>query len=146
MNRKKKKTYGLWYLLACVSSHPQPCPFRWNKVTIIYWTPNICEAVQPYFWESSQPSWERGIIIHYFINDDIKVQKGAVTVEDYWTERQYYDIVWVCFVFGNCNHCFFCCGHPCTMLGVSLFISCKNKIQCVCVKKKHKNISFFFFF
>ena len=22
------------------------------------------------------------------------------------------------------------------MLGVSLFISCKNKIQCVCVKKK----------
>ena len=45
-------------------------------------------------------------------------------------------IVWVCFVFGNCNHCCFCCGHPCTMLGVSLFISCKNKIQCVCVKKK----------
>ena len=23
------------------------------------------------------------------------------------------------------------------MLGVSLFISCKNKIQCVCVKKKN---------
>ena len=34
--------------------------------------------------------------------------------------------------------CCFCCGHPCTMLGVSLFISCKNKIQCVCVKKKAK--------
>ena len=58
-------------------------------------------------------------------------------MEDYWTECQYYDIVWVCFVFGNCNHCCFCCGHPCTMLGVSLFISCKNKIQCVCVKKKN---------
>ena len=43
-------------------------------------------------------------------------------------------------MFGNCNHCCFCCGHPCTMLGVSLFISCKNKIQCVCVgKKKKKN-------
>ena len=55
--------------------------------------------------------------------------KGAVTVEDYWTECQYY----VCFVFGNCNHCCFCCGHPFKMLGVSLFISCKNKIQCVCV-------------
>ena len=40
-------------------------------------------------------------------------------------------------MFGNCNHCCFCCGHPCTMLGVSLFISCKNKIQCVCVKKKN---------
>ena len=38
-------------------------------------------------------------------------------------------------MFGNCNHCCFCCGHPCTMLGVSLFISCKNKIQCVCEKK-----------
>ena len=24
------------------------------------------------------------------------------------------------------------------MLGVSLFISCKNKIQCVCVEKKKK--------
>ena len=60
-------------------------------------------------------------------------------MEDYWTECQYYDIVWVCFMLGNCNHCCFCCGHPCTMLGVSLFISCKNKIQCVCVcvwKKK----------
>ena len=45
--------------------------------------------------------------------------KGAVTVEDYWTEYQYYDIVLVCFVFGNCNHCCFCCGHPFTMLGVS---------------------------
>ena len=66
-------------------------------------------------------------------------RKGAVTVEDYWTERQYYDIVWVCFVFGNCNHCCFCCGHPFTMLGVSLFIACKNKIQCVCVKKNNKN-------
>ena len=44
---------------------------------------------------------------------------------------QYYDIIGVCFVFGNCNHCF-CCGHPFTMLGVILFISCKNKIQCVC--------------
>ena len=31
-----------------------------------------------------------------------------------------------------------CCGHPCTMLGVSLSISCKNKIQCVCVEKKKK--------
>ena len=62
--------------------------------------------------------------------------KGAVTVEDYWTECQYYDIVWVCFVFDNCNHCCFCCGHPFTMLGVSLFISCKNKIQFVCVKNK----------
>ena len=41
-------------------------------------------------------------------------------------------------MFGNCNHCCFCCGHPCTMLGVSLFISCKNKIQCVCVEKKKK--------
>ena len=30
-------------------------------------------------------------------------------------------------MFGNCNHCCFCCGHPCTMLGVSLSISCKNK-------------------
>ena len=36
-------------------------------------------------------------------------------------------------MFGNCNHCCFCCGHPFTRLGVSLFISCKNKIQCVCV-------------
>ena len=35
--------------------------------------------------------------------------------------------------------CCFCCGHPFTMLGVSLFISCKNKIQCVCVKKKIKD-------
>ena len=35
-------------------------------------------------------------------------------------------------MFGNCNHCCFCCGHPCTMLGVSLSISCKNK-------KKKKN-------
>ena len=26
------------------------------------------------------------------------------------------------------------------MLGVSLFISCKNKIQCVCVKKKIKMV------
>ena len=58
-------------------------------------------------------------------------------MEDYWTECQYYDIVRVCFMFGNCNHCCFCCGHPCTMLGVSLFISCKNKIQCVCVWKKN---------
>ena len=41
-------------------------------------------------------------------------------------------------MFGNCNHCCICCGHPCTMLGVSLFISCKNKIQCVCVEKKKK--------
>ena len=41
-------------------------------------------------------------------------------------------------MFGNCNHCCFCCGHPCTMLGVSLFISCKNKIQCVCVENKTK--------
>ena len=44
-------------------------------------------------------------------------------------------------MFGNCNHCCFCCGHPCTMLGVSLFISCKNKIQCVCVEKKKKDES-----
>ena len=28
------------------------------------------------------------------------------------------------------------------MLGVSLFISCKNKIQCVCVKKKKKKESY----
>ena len=41
-------------------------------------------------------------------------------------------------MFGNCNHCCFCCGHPCTMLGVSLSISCKNKIQCVRVGKKKK--------
>ena len=41
-------------------------------------------------------------------------------------------------MFGNCNHCCFCCGHPFTMLGVSLFISCKNKIQCVCVCVKKK--------
>ena len=27
------------------------------------------------------------------------------------------------------------CQLSCTMLGVSLFISCKNKIQCVCVEK-----------
>ena len=47
----------------------------------------------------------------------------------------------VCFMFGNCNHCCFCCGHPCTMLGVSLFISCKNKIQCVCLEKKKKKRS-----
>ena len=39
-------------------------------------------------------------------------------------------------MFGSCNHCCFCCGHPFTMPGVSLFISCKNKIQCVCVKKR----------
>ena len=58
-------------------------------------------------------------------------------MEDYWTECQYYDIVWVCFVFGNCNHCCFCCGHPFTVLGVSWFISCKNKIQPVCVWKKN---------
>ena len=42
-----------------------------------------------------------------------------------------------------CNHCCFCCGHPFTILDVSLFISYKNKIQCVCVsceqKKKKKN-------
>ena len=44
-------------------------------------------------------------------------------------------------MFGNCNHCCFCCGHPCTMLGVSLSISCKNKIQCVCVEKKNATIS-----
>ena len=62
--------------------------------------------------------------------------KGAVTVEDYWTECQYYDVVWVSFMFGNCNHCCFCCGHPFTMLGVSLFIPYKNKIQCGCVKRK----------
>ena len=64
--------------------------------------------------------------------------KGAVTVEDHWTECQYYDIVWVCFMFGNCNHCCFCCGHPRTMLGVGLFISCKIKYS-VCVWKKKKD-------
>ena len=48
-------------------------------------------------------------------------------MEDYWTECQYHDIVGVCFLFGNCRHCCFCCGHPFTMLGISLFISCKNK-------------------
>ena len=62
-------------------------------------------------------------------------------MEDYWTECQYYDIVWVCFMFGNCNHCCFCCGHPFTMLGVSLFISCKNKIQCVCVCEKKNGLA-----
>ena len=31
------------------------------------------------------------------------------------------------------------CGHPFTMLGVSLFITCKNKIQCVCVSCEKKN-------
>uniref|UniRef100_A0A8C0CYJ5 Uncharacterized protein n=1 Tax=Balaenoptera musculus TaxID=9771 RepID=A0A8C0CYJ5_BALMU len=41
----------------------------------------------------------------------------------------------LCFMFGNCNHCCFCCGHPCTMLGVSLFMSCKNKNK---IKKKNK--------
>ena len=52
-------------------------------------------------------------------------------------------------MFGNCNHCCFCCGHPCTMLDVSLVISCKNKIQCVCVcvcvceKKNHIYLDFF---
>ena len=44
-------------------------------------------------------------------------------------------------MFGNCNHCCFCCGHPSIMLGVSLFISCKNKIQCVCVEKKKKELA-----
>ena len=61
-------------------------------------------------------------------------------MEDYWTECQYNDIVWVCFVFGSCNHCCFGCGHPCTMLGVSLFIPCKNKIQCVCKKKNNNKL------
>ena len=46
-------------------------------------------------------------------------------------------------MFGNCNHCCFCCGHPFTMFGVSLFISCKNKIQCVCVEKKTKHYDVF---
>ena len=71
------------------------------------------------------------------MSDQFSLQsKGAVAVEDYWAECQYYDIVWVRFMFGNCNHCCFCCGHPCTMLGVSLLVSCKNKIQYVCVKKQ----------
>ena len=70
-------------------------------------------------------------------------------MEDYWTECQYYGIVRVCFMFGNCSHCCFCCGHAFTMLGVSLFISCKNKIQCVCVcvcvwKKENPKFVFFF--
>ena len=66
--------------------------------------------------------------------------KGAVTVEDYWTECQCYDIVWVCFVFGNCNHCCFCCGHPFTMLGVSLSLVKIKYSVCVCEKKiKIKN-------
>ena len=47
-----------------------------------------------------------------YTNEFSLQSKGAVTVEDYWTECQYYDIVWVCFVFGNCNHCCFCCDHP----------------------------------
>ena len=65
--------------------------------------------------------------------------KGAVTVEDYWIECQYYDIVWVCFVFGNCNHCCFCCGHPFTMLGVSLLSLVKIKYSvCVCENKFKK--------
>ena len=53
-------------------------------------------------------------------------------MEDYWTECQYYEIVGVCFLFDNCSYCCFCCGHPITMLGSSLFISCKNQS----IKKK----------
>ena len=66
--------------------------------------------------------------------------KGAVTVEDYWTECQYYDIVRVCFMFGNCNHCWFCYGHPFTMLGVSIYLSLVKIKYNVCVwKKKEKD-------
>ena len=61
-------------------------------------------------------------------------------MEVYWTECQYYDIVWVCCMFGNCNHCCFCCGHPCTMLGVSLFISCKKKKK-VYLKNKVRELA-----
>ena len=42
----------------------------------------------------------------------------------------------ICFVFVNCNHCCFCCGHPFTMLGVSLSLA-KIKYN-VCVWKKQK--------
>ena len=44
-------------------------------------------------------------------------------------------------MFGNFNHCCFCCGHTFTRLVVSLFISRKNKIQCVCVEKKKDDIN-----
>ena len=39
-------------------------------------------------------------------------------------------------MFGNCNHCCFCCGHPCTMLGVSLSLVKIKYSVCVCGKKK----------
>ena len=45
-------------------------------------------------------------------------------------------------MFGNYNRCF--CCHPFTMFGVSLFISRKNKIQCVCVGKKMKSLAFLY--
>ena len=48
-------------------------------------------------------------------------------------------VIWVCFMFSNCNHCCFCCGHPFTMLGVSLLSLVKIKYSvCVCVCEKKK--------
>ena len=46
-------------------------------------------------------------------------------------------------MFGNFNHCCFCCGHPCTMLDVSLLSLVKIKYSvcvcvCVCVCEKNK--------
>ena len=101
---------------------------------------NFCD----FLFELFKKKIPQGLRGKEYTNQFSLQSKGAVTVEDYWTECQYYGIVWVCFVFGNCNHCCFCCGHPFIMLGVSLFISCKNKIQCVCVcvcvkKKKMRN-------
>ena len=83
--------------------------------------------------KSHKDSEAKSVQINFHCN--VK-ELNSLTVEDYWTECQYYDIVCVCFVLGNGNHCCFCCGQPFTMLGVSLFISYKNKIQCVCKKKK----------
>ena len=45
-------------------------------------------------------------------------------------------------MFGNCNHCCFCCGHPFTMLGVSLSLIKIKYSVCVCVKKKKKETFF----
>ena len=87
-------------------------------------------------WIKKKKKIPQGLRGKKYTNQFSQQSKGAVTVEDYWTECQYYVIVWVCFMFGNCNHCCFCCGHPFTMLGVSWFISCKNKIQSVGKKKE----------
>ena len=66
-----------------------------------------------------QTQFPQGLRGKKYTNQFSLQSKGSVTVEDYWTECQYYDIVLVCFVFGNCNRCFYW-GHPFTMLGVSL--------------------------